>query len=158
MTISKFPKNPVVGIGTLLMRDSDVLLIKRANEPEKGMWAIPGGHLELGERILDAAKREFYEETGIDTSPLGVINVDEIITKKTGNSILFHYVLITVLMKDNGNEPKAGSDALEAKFFNINDIIQRDNISVSTKGLIYKIINNKVNLSNPIPVNTTSPI
>ncbi|MGC8573409.1 MAG: hypothetical protein C0171_05505 [Caldisphaera sp.] len=152
-----FPNNPLVGVGTLLIRGSEILLIKRFNSPEKGKWAIPGGHVELGERLLDAAKREFLEETGIDTEPLGVVNVDEIITRNSLNEVLFHYILVTILMKDNGKTPVAGSDAMDAKFFNIRQAESLDDISITTKGLIKKILSNKINLNMPIPVITSSP-
>ena len=152
-----FPNNPLVGVGTLLIRDSNILLIKRLNSPEKGKWAIPGGHVELGERILDAAKREFLEETGINTEPLGVVNVDEIITRNSHDKVLFHYILVTILMKDNGETPIAGSDALDAKFFDLKRAESLDNISITTKGLITKILSGKINLNMPIPVFTSSP-
>ncbi len=151
-----YPNNPLVGVGTLLIRDNKILLIKRLNDPEKGKWAIPGGHVELGERLLDSAKREFFEETSIDTEPLGVVNVDEIITTQ-GSKILFHYVLITILMRDNGETPKAGSDAGDVKFVDLNDAEKLDDISITTKRLINKILSNKINLEKPIPVVTSNP-
>ncbi|AFZ70094.1 ADP-ribose pyrophosphatase [Caldisphaera lagunensis DSM 15908] len=151
-----YPNNPLVGVGTLLIRDNKILLIKRLNDPERGKWAIPGGHVELGEKLMDAAKREFLEETNIDTEPLGVVNVDEIITKQE-NKVLFHYVLITVLMKDNGKTPKAGSDAEDVKFVDLKDTKKLNDISITTQRLITKILTNEVNLERPIPVITSSP-
>jgi len=116
----KYPIRPHVGVGVLLIRNHDLLLIKRKYDPDAGFWSIPGGHVELGEKVQEAAEREGYEETCFKvkvTKLAGVI--DKIMYDKDGK-IEYHYVLINFFVEQiagNPNQPpKAASDALEAKF------------------------------------------
>ena len=116
----KYPIRPHVGVGVLLIRNHDLLLIKRKYDPDADFWSIPGGHVELGEKVQEAAEREGYEETCFKvkvTKLAGVI--DKIMYDKDGK-IEYHYVLINFFVEQiagNPNQPpKAASDALEAKF------------------------------------------
>jgi ADP-ribose pyrophosphatase YjhB (NUDIX family) len=59
-----YPIVPLVGVGVLLIRDHSLLLVKRKYDPDAGYWSIPGGHLDLGEKVQIAAEREGFEETG----------------------------------------------------------------------------------------------
>ena len=61
----KYHIRPHVGVGILLVRDNKLLLVKRKYDPDAGYWSIPGGHLDLGERVKEAAEREVFEETGL---------------------------------------------------------------------------------------------
>ena len=62
----EYPAHPVVGVGAVVVRDGKALIIKRAHEPRKGEWSLPGGLLELGESLQDAVRREIKEETSLD--------------------------------------------------------------------------------------------
>ena len=62
----EYPFQPIVGVGILIKRGEEYLLIKRAAEPDKGLWTIPGGLVEVGERVKEAAVREAREETGLE--------------------------------------------------------------------------------------------
>ncbi|NHJ23796.1 MAG: NUDIX domain-containing protein [Candidatus Lokiarchaeota archaeon] len=115
-----YPIRPQVGVGVLLVRNEKLLLVKRKYNPDAGYWSIPGGHLDLGERVEDAAEREALEETGFNvkiTSLAGIIN--KIMYDKSGK-VEYHYVLINYFVKQiDGNHdqlPKAQDDALEARF------------------------------------------
>lgn len=115
-----YPIRPQVGVGVLLVRNEKLLLVKRKYNPDAGYWSIPGGHLDLGERVEDAAEREALEETGFNvkiTSLAGIIN--KIMYDKSGK-VEYHYVLINYFVKQiEGNQdqlPKAQDDALEARF------------------------------------------
>ena len=62
----EYPAHPVVGVGAVVVRDGRALVVRRAHEPRKGEWSLPGGLLDLGESLVDAARREVKEETGLD--------------------------------------------------------------------------------------------
>src|SRR5918996_73404 len=62
----EYPDHPVVGVGAVVVRDGRALIVKRAHEPRKGEWSLPGGLLELGESLPDAIRREIKEETTLD--------------------------------------------------------------------------------------------
>ena len=116
----KYPIRPHIGVGILLIRDNKLLLVKRKYDPDAGYWSIPGGHLDLGERVEEAAEREAFEETGFKvkvSSLAGIIN--KIMYDKKGK-IEYHYVLLNYFVDqiegDPNQPPKAQDDALEAKF------------------------------------------
>jgi len=116
----KYPIRPHIGVGVLLIRGNHLLLIKRKYNPDAGYWNIPGGHLDLGERVEKAAVREAYEETGFKVKVSGLAGIiDKIMYDNTGK-IEYHYVLINYFVEQiegNPNQPpKAADDALEAKF------------------------------------------
>jgi len=116
----KYPIRPHIGVGILLIRDNHLLLVKRKFDPDAGYWSIPGGHLDLGEKVRVAAEREAFEETGfkVKVSKLAGI-IDKIMYDNTGK-IEYHYVLINYFVEqiegDPNQAPKAADDALEARF------------------------------------------
>jgi ADP-ribose pyrophosphatase len=116
----KYPIRPHIGVGIILVRNETLLLVKRKFDPDAGYWAIPGGHLELGERTEAAAEREGFEETGfkVKVSRLAGI-IDKIMHDEEG-IIKYHYVLINYFVEQiegNMNQaPIPDSDALDARF------------------------------------------
>ena len=64
-----YPDRPVVSVGAIVLDGDRVLLVKRANEPLKGQWSLPGGVVELGETLEAALAREVREETGLEIEP-----------------------------------------------------------------------------------------
>jgi 8-oxo-dGTP diphosphatase len=109
-----YPKQPLIGIGVVVLRDRDVLLIRRGNEPGYGRWSIPGGCQEVGETVFEAAVREVLEETAIEVRAAGLIDIVDSIRKDDQGLVQYHFTLIEVLAMPVSGEPKAGGDALEA--------------------------------------------
>jgi len=116
----KYPVRPHVGVGILLVRDKALLLVKRKYDPDAGYWSIPGGHLDLGEKVQIAAEREGFEETGFKVKVTKLAGIIDKITYDEKGEIEFHYVLINYFVEqieeDANQPPKAADDALEAKF------------------------------------------
>ena len=109
--------HPVPTVGVVCLRGEEVLLIKRGTPPRLGQWSVPGGRLEWGETLQDAALRELKEETGVDAELLGLIDViDGVFPARPGGEITRHYVLIDYAARWTGGEPMAGDDAAEARF------------------------------------------
>ena len=110
------PDRPVVGVGAVVVKDDQVLLIRRGKPPRAGEWSLPGGGVELGETTEAAVLREVREETGlaVDLGPL--IDVVDFIDC-TPDGVRFHYILIDYLAFWTDGEPQAGTDATEARFF-----------------------------------------
>jgi ADP-ribose pyrophosphatase YjhB (NUDIX family) len=110
------PQPPRVGVSTLVRdRAGEVLLVRRGKQPFLGTWSLPGGHVEPGERLADAAVREVDEETGLAISGLSRIDVAEIIAGE------YHYVLVVFSANGDG-EPHAASDAADARWFGATEI------------------------------------
>ncbi len=116
---SEYPTYPRIGVGAIVVRDGQVLLIRRGSEPGRGLWSIPGGRLELGETITDAARREVKEECSIEIIPNKILHVDDLIIPDDAGRVRFHYVLIDVLANYERGEVMPGSDALDARWVDL---------------------------------------
>ena len=110
-----YPKKPLVGVGILIRQGDKYLLIQRAAEPDKGLWSVPGGMIEIGERSTEAAVREVYEETGLAVEILRILDViDKIIMDE--NKVKFHFVIVDYIAEYKSGTLKASSDALKARW------------------------------------------
>ena len=107
---------PVVGVGVVVLRGSDVLLIRRAEPPRKDRWSIPGGKQERGETVRDAAHREILEETGVEIALIGLVDVVDGISRDETGAAISHYTLIDFAAEWVAGEPVAGDDAAEARW------------------------------------------
>lgn len=111
-----YPERPIVGVGTVIIDSDRVLLVRRATEPLKGEWSIPGGAVELGETLQDAARREAREETGLAAEPLEVLAVFDSIFVDQRGRVQYHYVLVDYLCRLISGEPGPGTDVSEVKW------------------------------------------
>lgn len=109
-------ERPRVGVATLLRRGGQVLLVRRKYAPRQGCWGLPGGKLEWGETLLEAAMRELREETGLEADPLEVITALDVIDRE-GEAVQLHYVLVVVGAGAPRGEPVLGDDAAEVGWF-----------------------------------------
>ena len=111
-----YPDRPIIGVGAVIVSQGRVLLVRRATEPLKGEWSVPGGVLELGEKLHDGVRREALEETGLEVEPHQVLEVfDSIFSDEQGRT-QYHYVLIDYLCTVASGEARAGSDVSEVKW------------------------------------------
>ena len=113
----EFPEFPLVGVGSIIIEDDRVLLVKRAHPPIQGQWSIPGGVLEVGELVREAAVREAREETGLIVEPGDLLGVYDRILHNHEKRVQYHYVLIDFLCRRVGGELLAASDAAEVRWF-----------------------------------------
>ena len=117
-----YPDHPIIGVGAVIIDGGRVLLVRRESEPLKGEWSIPGGMLELGEKLRDAVQREVQEETGLAIEPGEVLGVfDSIFTDNEGRTE-YHYVLIDYLCRPISGKAKAGTDVSEVKWVNEDEL------------------------------------
>jgi len=137
----EYPSFALVGVGAVVLRSGDeILLIRRGYPPGEGYWAVPGGVVEAGERLVDAVVRELEEETGLTGEVVGVIHIDEVIVKDDGN-VKYHYVLIDFLIDNVKGELRPGGDAIDVRYFKFTEALNSTNTSKTTKRLIKRIIN-----------------
>lgn len=117
MPSSPLVRQPRVGVSVGVWRGGEVLLVERSGDPSGGLWSFPGGHLEWGETLEDAARREVLEETGLRITIAGIPLVHEVILSGGDGGTFRHYVLIVFAATAAANaEPIAASDALAARF------------------------------------------
>lgn len=119
-----YPEMPLIGVGAVVQLNDRILLIRRANDPGRGLWSIPGGLVEVGETLRDAAKREVEEETGVTVKIGDLLDVIENIVCDESGRVKFHYILVDFKAEPlSGNiEITPSSEALEAGWFTPEEI------------------------------------
>lgn len=133
----EYPERPLVGVGGVVIDNGRALLIRRASEPLRGEWSIPGGMLELGETLQEGVARELLEETGLHVRVLDLIEVFERIIHEPpagasrnasavpGSKISkprYHYVIADYLCERISGEPGAASDVTDLEFASEDDL------------------------------------
>src|SRR5712692_8214105 len=96
-----YPDRPIVGVGAVVIDGNSVLLVRRANEPLKGEWSLPGGAVELGETLEAAIAREVYEETGLSVEVGPIVDVLDRIRFDDDLRPRFHYVLVDFVCRSS---------------------------------------------------------
>ena len=111
--IRQYPDRPIVGVGIVIFKASQVLLIRRGKPPGEGGWSLPGGAQELGETVYEAARREVREETGLEVEIIDTVAVVDSITRDGKDAVEYHYTLVDVLAEWREGEARPGGDAAE---------------------------------------------
>ena len=136
----EYPAHPVVGVGAVVVRDGKALIIKRAHEPRKGEWSLPGGLLELGESLQDAARREIREETNLDVTVGPVIETFDRVHRDDGGRIRYHFVIVDFLCWSESGDATAGSDADDVAWVRA-DEIDRYEVNAHARAVIERGLN-----------------
>jgi len=106
-----------VAVGGLIFDGEAALLVKRAKDPGRGRWSIPGGAVKVGEDLKEAVAREVAEETGLTVEAGPLVEIVERIFNDPEGRVQYHYVILDYLCFIDGNAvPSPGSDAAEARF------------------------------------------
>jgi 8-oxo-dGTP diphosphatase len=113
---------PIAATIAVLLHQGRVLLVRRANPPDAGRWGFPGGKIEVGETIEAAAVRELVEETGVRAEVRCIFTAVDAFDHDASGRIRQHFVLIAVLCRWLLGEPIAGDDALEARWFALEEL------------------------------------
>lgn len=117
-----YPKQPLVGIGAVILRKGEILLEKRKNEPGRGKWSIPGGLVDLGETLEEAVIREVKEETRLDVEKPELIDAVDNVTLDAEGRVQYHFVIIDYLVKLKGGKAEASSDADELQWTRFDEV------------------------------------
>jgi len=113
---------PKAAASAVIFRGDSVLLVERGKPPVSGVWSLPGGHIEPGERAADAARREVTEETGITADLLGLVDVHDVILRNQSGDLRAHYVLAVFYGRWKAGEPSAASDCRNAGFVSLDEL------------------------------------
>jgi ADP-ribose pyrophosphatase YjhB (NUDIX family) len=134
----EFPEVPLVGVGAIIIEDDRVVLVKRLHPPLQAEWSIPGGVLEVGELVREAAIREAREETGLTVEAGELLGVYDRVLRNAEQKVQYHYVLIDFLCRRVAGELAAASDAAEVKWFRREELpglkLAADTLDVIRKG------------------------
>jgi 8-oxo-dGTP diphosphatase len=134
----EFPEVPLVGVGAIIIEEARVVLVKRAHPPLQARWSIPGGVLEVGELVREAAIREAREETGLTVDPGKLLGVYDRVLRDPDGRVQYHYVLIDFLCRRVAGDIAAASDAAEVQWFTEEELpglkLAADTVDVISKG------------------------
>ncbi len=130
-----YPDHPRVAVGAVVFKDGRVLLVRRGQPPAEGLWAIPGGSVLLGETLQQAAEREILEETGIRITAGEPVLTFDVVQRDANGRVRFHYVIVDLDARYDGGRPRAGDDALEARWIS-QDRIGHLPVSATTRKLL----------------------
>lgn len=100
----------MVAVGAVIVRAGRALVVRRAHEPRKGEWSLPGGRVELGESLVGALRREMREETGLDVTVGPVIEVFDRVLRAPDGRVRYHFVIVDYLCSAEAGEAVAGDD------------------------------------------------
>lgn len=139
MASREYPDAPRVGVGAVVIKDEKVLLVRRGVQPSMGLWAIPGGGLELGETIQEGAEREILEETGVTIrAKLPPVYTFDFIEKDDDGRVHFHYVIVDLMADYISGEALGADDVAEACWLSAREINEL-NVSKNTLRLLRAI-------------------
>jgi len=137
---------PIVATISAVVQAQAVLLVRRANPPDAGRWGFPGGKIETGETIRQAAVRELYEETGLRATAGRIFTAVDVFDRDQGNELRRHFVLIAVLCHDPLGTVAPGSDALDACWFQPSEM---EDTSLATSFQVVEVAREAIALALP---------
>ncbi len=117
-----YPDRPYVGVGIVVFRGDEVLLVERTKPPIRNRWSIPGGAQEIGETVHEAALRELMEETGLEADIIGLIDVVDSITRDQDSRVQFHYTLVDFAAEWRSGEAAAADDVAAVRWVPLAEI------------------------------------
>ena len=157
MTGREYPAQPMVGVGGVVIEGEQVLLVRRARPPLQGQWSLPGGLVEVGEKLADAVRREILEETGLRVRVERMVEVLDRITfatspisgkisgRKSGRDakkrVKYHYVLVDFLCRVRGGKLQAADDVSDARWVRRRDLAKYS-LQAATLRVIKKAFKN----------------
>ena len=135
----QYPERPIVGVGAVVLDGDRVLLVKRAHEPLKGEWSLPGGAVDVGEALEEAIRREVREETCLEVEVGPIVDVLDRIRYDPDGRVKFHYVLVDFLCRPLSGTLQCASDAEEAAWAERGDL-GRYGVAEATISVIDKAV------------------
>jgi len=123
---TEYPQCPRVAVGGVVFKDGAVLLVKRGKPPSKGIWAIPGGSVSLGETLQAAVERELFEETGVHVRAGRPVYTFDVVERDETGRVRFHYVIVDLAADYVSGNVRAGDDALAARWVSPEELCEID--------------------------------
>ena len=133
----QYPSLPIPAVAAVIFQGHSVLLAKRASEPSKGQWSLPGGIIEVGETHKAALKREIREETGLEIEVGDLVKVIDRIVLDSMGKVKYHYVILDYWAEYKGGIARAASDVLSIMWVDIGSL-GKWGLSPETRDVISK--------------------
>ena len=117
---------PRVAVLAVTRRGDQLLLAQRRNPPDALKWGFPGGRVEGGETLIEAAQRELFEETGVRGEARGVLTALDSIHRDEAGGLQFHYVLIVMLLDWRSGAGMPADDVAAVDWLTLDDLLRGD--------------------------------
>ncbi|MDP7439329.1 MAG: NUDIX hydrolase [SAR324 cluster bacterium] len=137
----EYPERPFVGVGVVVLRGNEVLLIQRGKAPNKGQWSIPGGKQRLGETIVQTVHRELLEETRVKIKQPALLDVVDVIMPDDKGEIQYHYTLVDYQAEWLSGECRSGDDVDAVKWVSFDELNSVGLLEI-TREIILKAFSN----------------
>lgn len=113
---------PRCATSAAVFRGREVLLVERGKGALRGLWSLPGGHIEPGEAARAAALREVREETAVEAEIVGLVDVHDVVLNAADGTLRAHYLIVVFAARWRAGEPVAGEDAAVARFVPVEEV------------------------------------
>ena len=118
----EYPDRPIVAVGAVAVKDGKVLLVKRGEEPGRGLWTLPGGAVHPGEALKAAVSRELREECGIEVVVEEIAEVVERMIPDAAGRMQYHYVILDYRARWLRGDPSPSEELEDARWVEIADL------------------------------------
>lgn len=109
-------EGPQVAVGAIVLREDSLLMVRRGNDPGRGLWSLPGGRVEQGEYLADAVRREVAEETGLAVTVGELVGIFEVVGDP-------HFVILDFFARAEGEiKPEPSSDVDEVRWVPLDEV------------------------------------
>ena len=153
---NEYPDLPRVAVGAVVVRSGRALLVRRGKAPAKGLWAIPGGGVRLGETLQQAAEREILEETGLTVRAGAPLFTFESIRRDPDGRVRFHYVIVDLAAEYVAGDPAPADDATDARWFSWAEAAVAPDMVEKTRELLRDLLSGNPKAPNDV-TETPSP-
>nr|WP_067293537.1 NUDIX domain-containing protein [Marinobacterium profundum] len=123
--ISELHPGPIPAASAVLLQNGCALLVQRGQAPNAGCWSFPGGKIQAGESVQQAALRELEEETGVQASADSILTVLDVMGR-SGVNLDYHYLLVVIYCHWRAGAPRAADDAADARWIPIEQLRRGD--------------------------------
>ncbi|HEU5016476.1 MAG TPA: NUDIX hydrolase [Pseudolabrys sp.] len=114
----QYPTRPFLAVSAAIVRDGQVLVVRRARNPALGLYTLPGGAVEAGETLSEAVAREVMEETGLKVDPVGLAGEREVIVRDAEGRTERHFVILCFAARWLSGEPTLNEELDDARWLN----------------------------------------
>jgi len=111
-----YPQRPILAVSAAIFRNGKVLVVRRARKPALSLYTLPGGAVEIGETLLQAATREVREETALDIDPVGLAGQRDVIVRDAQNRVERHFVILCFAARWRAGEPVLNEELDDARW------------------------------------------
>ncbi len=122
MSDRSYPARPILAVSTAVIRDGRALLAQRAKPPGAGLYSLPGGLVEIGETVAEAAARELMEEVSVTAQPLGLCGARDIIIPDDEGRIARHFVVLCYAARWIAGEGTISPEAADIRWMRQQDV------------------------------------